>query len=128
MEDPTYPPTGIWFWIYAGLGFIKSIYICICWHVFYPKVAAINRSKLLEKFNKETKLQKTNWDFIKYLFFDINNLVGTYFEPFDFGKLRVGQLAPAGRLYTLENKETDVQHILSKSVKTVQVLNFGSYS
>lgn len=66
VKDSMYLQTGIWFWIYSGLGFVKIVYISIYWHVFYPKVAAINCSKLLEKFNKETRLQKTKWDFVKF--------------------------------------------------------------
>ncbi|RDD42456.1 Type I iodothyronine deiodinase [Trichoplax sp. H2] len=99
-KNSKYPPPGIWYWVWAVWGFFKTIYICIYWHAFYPKVAAINRVKLLEKYKQETKLvNTTTWDFIKFLFFDIDNLVGTSFEPFNPGRIKVGQVAPAAKKY-----------------------------
>lgn len=127
-QNSTYPRSGVWFWIWAVYGFVKTIYVCICCLVFYPRATIINRKKFIHKVNQETKSQKTSWDFVKFLFLDINNFVGAAYEPFLFGRLKVGQLAPAGKLYTLENKETDIKQILNQSTKSVQVLNFGSYT
>ena len=114
----------------ALYGLLKLIYLRYGGMLFYPsdysKTAAFVDG-LFEKAGQEKKI--STWQVLRRNLFTMEALVALAQERYQvIGAPYVGDVAPAGELYTLSGESTDLSTIFCQSSHSIHVLNFGSYS
>lgn len=114
----------------AVYGLIKLIYIRYGGKLFYRHEYSSSAGfvdGLFEKAGQKDKM--SNWQVLRRNLFNVEALIAIAQERYQvIGSLYVGDIAPAGKLYTLSGELTDLSTIFRQSSHSIHVLNFGSYS
>ncbi|RDD35782.1 hypothetical protein TrispH2_011960 [Trichoplax sp. H2] len=115
------------------IGFFRLLKYALTIKYHYPTIdnPYYNPKKMKSECEKNLQGQKiSTWHFLRSNLFNKQSLVhlGEKFPFATVNFLKVGQQAPKGRLFTLDQQQTDLQNIFNQSAKKIHVLNFGSYS